>query len=97
MYAASWPEQRPGVRLAGGWSNCSSTGTAATVPAWTLVDLLVARVSPALRQAGDTETVRDGLAALRNGGNGAQLQRRVFDRTGSLDAVVDAIVARTTA
>ncbi|MGI5240802.1 carboxylate-amine ligase [Dactylosporangium sp. CA-139066] len=64
-------------------------------PAWQLVDELVARTGPALERHDDRETVRAGLAALRERGNGATRQRRVHAR-GGLPAVLDDLAAATT-
>jgi carboxylate-amine ligase len=64
-------------------------------PAWTLLDGLVERLSPALERHGDLAEVTDLVAALRQHGTGAARQRAVYERTGSLTEVV-AEVARQT-
>ncbi len=50
---------------------------------------------PALEEAGDLDRVRDGLERVPARGNGATRQRSVFERTGSLPAVVDDLARRT--
>ncbi|MGN6609736.1 MAG: carboxylate-amine ligase [Jatrophihabitans sp.] len=62
------------------------------VPAWELVDRLVATVADALDAAGDADVVRDGLAALRLRGTGAQRQRAAFDAAGGGAAGVEAVL-----
>ncbi|MGA8258119.1 MAG: hypothetical protein WB767_16240, partial [Nocardioides sp.] len=56
--------------------------------------VLVDHVRLALSEAGDLERVEEGIArAHRSGGAGAQ--RAAFERTGSIDGVVDDLVDRT--
>jgi carboxylate-amine ligase len=57
-------------------------------PAWELVGELLATVSPALLHHGDIELVVTQLARLRRQGTGAARQRRVYGRTGDINAVV---------
>jgi len=64
-------------------------------PAGEVLDLLLAHVRPALEEYGDTELVLEGLARLREVGTGADRQRRVLERTGSLHDVVQAAVRTT--
>jgi carboxylate-amine ligase len=52
-------------------------------------------VRPALEQAGDLERVRGSFDALVARGSGATRQRRVFESTGSLGAVVEDLARRT--
>lgn len=56
-------------------------------PAATVLDALVAHVQDALDDAGDTATVKELLDAVRRRGTGAERQRAVHARTGSLAAV----------
>ena len=56
---------------------------------------LLEHVRPALSEAGDDGRVSAGVAALIGRGTGADLQRRVFDETEDLAAVVSAAVAIT--
>jgi carboxylate-amine ligase len=66
-------------------------------PAWELINEFFATVSPALLHAGDLDAVVDGLARLRERGDGATRQRDVHRRTGELPAVLADLAARTTA
>nr|WP_043513314.1 MULTISPECIES: glutamate--cysteine ligase [unclassified Actinoplanes] len=66
-------------------------------PAWEFIDEFVATVSPALRAAGDLETVLDGLTRLRAGGDGATRQRAIHHGTGDLRAVLATLAAWTRA
>jgi carboxylate-amine ligase len=56
------------------------------VPAWELVDDLVSTLEPDL-----DDSVRSGLDEIRRRGTGSRLQRGVFDSSGDLAAVVDAL------
>jgi carboxylate-amine ligase len=60
-----------------------------------VVGALVEHTRPALADAGDLDTVRDLFERLVNRGGGATLQRRVFERTGALEAVVEDLARRT--
>ncbi|WP_229075840.1 glutamate-cysteine ligase family protein [Actinoplanes sp. DH11] len=64
-------------------------------PAWDVVDEFFATVSPALLDSGDLGAVVDGLARLRDTGDGATRQRRIHRGTGDLRAVVAALAAWT--
>ncbi|CNG40254.1 carboxylate-amine ligase [Mycobacterium tuberculosis] len=68
--------------------------TRRAVPAWRLVDDLVARAAPALEDTGDLDTVFTLLEALRHAGTGADRQRRAARRGGPRAAV--AMLARQT-
>jgi glutamate---cysteine ligase / carboxylate-amine ligase len=65
------------------------------VPAWKVVDDLLAYVGPVLQAAGDAARVADGLCRIRESGTGAEWQRRAFDRRGRLEDVVAEAAART--
>lgn len=67
------------------------------VPAWDLVGDLLAYLGPALSSLGDRTFAEEGLERIRDRGTGADLQRRVLEETGSLDAVVDAVSEQTVA
>jgi glutamate---cysteine ligase / carboxylate-amine ligase len=67
------------------------------VPAATVLGALVDHAGHALEQSKDLALVQDRLAAVLDRGNGAQRQRAVFAREGSLGAVVADAVARTAA
>lgn len=60
-----------------------------------VVAALVAHVGDALADAGDREWVDAGVERLFSGGSGASRQRAVHESTGSLEAVVDDLAART--
>ncbi|MEV1132213.1 glutamate--cysteine ligase [Agromyces sp. NPDC049794] len=67
-----------------------------TKPAWTLVDELVATVTPALVRHGDLGYVRGHLARVHAEGNGATRQRRIMARTdGDVRAVLDHLATQT--
>jgi carboxylate-amine ligase len=69
------------------------TGTPA--PAADVLAALADHARPALADAGDERLVDDGLAAVLRRGTGADLQRRVFRKTGDPAAVVRAAVEVT--
>ena len=58
-------------------------------------DATVNHVRPALEEASDLGFVRDAFDRLSARGNGATRQRRTFEETGSLRAVVEDLAART--
>jgi carboxylate-amine ligase len=65
-------------------------------PCWSVLETLLDHVGPALEAAGDLDTVQDGLARVREEGNGAVRQRALLAHTGQLaDVVTDSV--RTTA
>jgi carboxylate-amine ligase len=57
-------------------------------PAWDVVEDLLASVRPALLRHADLASVESGLARVRREGTGAERQRRVFERTGDVRAVL---------
>jgi carboxylate-amine ligase len=63
-------------------------------PAWDLVDDLCATVKPALGDLGDDGVVQAALDEVRREGTGAQRQRRLYERTGDLGAVLAALTVR---
>ena len=65
-------------------------------PAAELVQAFLARMRPGLEAGGDLEEVTGLVEATLARGTGAARQRAVFERTGSLEAVVD-LVAEATA
>ncbi|MCA0145552.1 glutamate--cysteine ligase [Blastococcus sp. LR1] len=97
------PEMRPEVLRLAGWRAGRSglTGdlvhplTGRPAPAADVLADLVDSVRPALADAGDEQTVADGVQNLLRRGTGADLQRRVHQETGDLTAVVRAAVAVT--
>ncbi|MFJ6699068.1 glutamate--cysteine ligase [Streptomyces sp. NPDC091272] len=71
--------------------------TLTPAPAETVVRALLAHVSDALRDSGDTDLVKEHLDVLLARGNGAQVQREQLRRTGDLRAVVEECARRTVA
>ncbi|HVU73814.1 MAG TPA: glutamate--cysteine ligase [Mycobacteriales bacterium] len=88
LRAAGWRSARHG--MADRLVRFAADGSAQLRPAWTVVDELVAHVSPALDRAGDADRVREGLDRIRSRGTGAEVQRAAFERAGTMQAVVDA-------
>ncbi|MEU3302010.1 glutamate--cysteine ligase [Streptomyces sp. NPDC006678] len=64
-------------------------------PAGTVVRALLDHVRDALDGSGDLVLARDGISALLVGGNGARVQRELWERTGSFRDVVTECVRRT--
>ena len=68
--------------------------TGLPVPCWSVLDSLLDHVGPALEAAGDLAVVQDGLAQVREEGNGAVRQRTMLARTGQLvDVVAESVRA----
>lgn len=88
--AATWRAARYG--LTGGLLDPSSRQVIAAEDA---LAALVAELRDALEDTGDLELVRDGIHRVLTDGTGAERQRAVFARTGSLAAVVADGVHRT--
>ena len=88
--AATWRAARYG--LTGGLLDPSSRQVIAAEDA---LAALVAELRDALEDTGDLELVRDGIHRVLTDGTGAERQRAVFARTGSLAAVVADGVRRT--
>lgn len=65
-------------------------------PAREVLDALVEHVRPALEAAGDLDRVRAGVERVLQAG-GATHQRAAYERTGSVEGVVDDLIARTEA
>lgn len=63
-------------------------------PAREVLGALVDRVRPVLQRAGDLDRVGDGVERVLRAG-GATRQRAAFERTGSVEGVVDDLIART--
>ncbi len=61
-----------------------------------VLDALVDHVGEALEDAGDADLVARGIARVMSH-SGARLQRAAYERTGSVEGVVDDLVARTRA
>jgi carboxylate-amine ligase len=91
LRAATWRAARWGME-----EDLFDPAAGRLVPAWELVDRLVDEIVPALRVTSDEEIVRDGLARIRARGTGARLQREAYAE-GGFDALIDVLVASTTA
>ncbi|MFC8426315.1 glutamate--cysteine ligase [Streptomyces sp. NPDC057236] len=65
------------------------------MPAETVVRGLLDHAAEALEATGDLERAREGCARLLRDGNGAQVQRALLERTGSLRDVVTECVRHT--
>ncbi|MEU5993714.1 glutamate--cysteine ligase [Spirillospora sp. NPDC047418] len=87
--AALWTAARHGLR-----GTLVDPVARRAVPAWRLVDDLVARAAPALAGTGDLGTVLALLEALRGAGTGADRQRRAA-RRGGPRAVVEMLARQT--
>ena len=92
LRAATWRAARFGTE-----GELVDVTTARPVAAWNLIDQLVDLISPALRETGDTDLVRRGLNEVRRRGTGARRQRAAYAVTGTIDGIVAAVAARTTA
>lgn len=86
---ASWRASAEGVR-----GELVHPATGRPVAARDALDALLGFVGDALDEAGDRDRVTDGVAAILTDGTGAERQRAVFARSGSLAAVMlDAVEA----
>ena len=65
------------------------------LPATELVEVFLAAIRPGLEAAGDLEEVTELVRATIARGTGAARQREAFQRTGSLEAVVDLVITET--
>ena len=84
---ATWQAGRAGIE-----GNLVDWRSGLPRPVWQVVDTLVESVGPALEEAGDLDVVQEGLARLRDEGNGAMRQRAMLARTGNLvDVVAEAV------
>lgn len=90
LRAASWRASRSG--LAGPLVDPSTMELAAPRQ---VISALVDHVRPALDAAGDLALVEDLVERLLARGGGATRQRRVFEKEGELEAVVDDLRRRT--
>ncbi|MFI6039425.1 glutamate--cysteine ligase [Streptomyces sp. NPDC051315] len=69
--------------------------TMRSAPAETVVRALLDHVGDALEDSGDLKRAREACAELLREGNGARIQREVWERTGSLRDVVTTCVRHT--
>jgi carboxylate-amine ligase len=63
--------------------------------AWSVIDELVERITPALRANGDLAEVAAGLDRIKQAGTGADRQRAAYAEAADLDAVVADAVRRS--
>ncbi|MFD0057924.1 glutamate--cysteine ligase [Streptomyces sp. NPDC015140] len=89
---AAWRAARSGLT-----EELLHPATMRRMPAAVVVRALVEHVEEALADHGDLDRVREGVGTLLRHGNGARVQRELFERTGSLSEVVTACVRRTQA
>ena len=92
LRAATWRASRHGLA-----SQLVDPATMRLAPAREVIGSLLDHTRPALEEAGDHAEVRELVEQQLAQGNGATRQRRTFERTGSLEAVVLDAVERTNA
>jgi carboxylate-amine ligase len=98
-----YPDVRPELVCAAHW-RASRDGLDAelvdleagrAVPAREMIENLLAFVRPALEEVGDWEDVSMLVCDALEHGNGARRQRRVYERAGKLEDVVDTLIEET--
>ena len=101
--AEPYPDARPEILRAAHWT-ASRYGLDADLvdveagylaPAGEVIQKLLAFTRPALEEHGDWEEVSVLVGDTLKRGNGAMRQRRVYERSGKLEDVVDALVEAT--
>ena len=100
---APWPRTRPELLRAAHWraarygleGEMIDLVEQKAVPATALVQTLLDKVRPALEAAGDWEETSALVAQTLQEGNGAMRQREVYRRNGSMEDVVDSLIAET--
>jgi glutamate---cysteine ligase / carboxylate-amine ligase len=90
LRAAKWRAARHGLD-----ADLVDAAAGRARPAAEMVRLFLDRVRPGLEAGGDLEEVTELVEATVARGTGAARQRAVFQRTGSLEAVVDLVVEAT--
>ena len=90
LRAAKWRAARHGLG-----ADLVDAAAGRARPAAEMVQLFLDRVRPGLEAGGDLEEVTELVEATVARGTGAARQRAVFERTGSLEAVVDLVVEAT--
>jgi carboxylate-amine ligase len=90
LRAAKWRAARHGLD-----ADLVDAAAGRARPAAEMVRLFLDRVRPGLEAAGDLEEVTELVETTVARGTGAARQRAVFERTGSLEAVVDLVVEAT--
>lgn len=87
---AAWRASRSGLR-----GELVHPSTDRPAPAGVVIHALLDHVTDALRDSGDLKIAGELTDQLLARGTGADLQRRVYERTGDLGAVVHALAERT--
>ncbi|MFJ9536176.1 glutamate--cysteine ligase [Streptomyces sp. NPDC101225] len=87
---AAWRAARSGLA-----EELLHPATMRRLPAATVVDALLEHAGQALADSDDLDRARVGCARLLDGGTGAQIQRGLLERTGSLRDVVTACARHT--
>jgi carboxylate-amine ligase len=90
LRAAGWRAARYGIT-----GELVHPVDAGLAPVRTVFEAAVEHARPALEEAGDLDEVRESFERLVAQGSGATRQRRTFEETGSLSAVVDDLTRRT--
>lgn len=90
LRGAAWRAARSGMA-----GELVDVRAAASVPAWQLLEALVAHIADALAANGDTDRVRSAIERIRRIGTGATFQMRSFAHRGELADVVHDAAART--
>lgn len=98
-----YPETRPEILRAAHWvasrhgldAELVDVEAGRAVPAHKEIENLLNFVRPALEEHRDWEEVSSLVNGTLKGGNGAMRQRRVYERTGRLEDVVDVLIEGT--
>jgi carboxylate-amine ligase len=98
-----YPEVRPEVLRAAHWiasrygldAELVDAEAGRAVPAKKMIEKLLLFVRPALEEYGDWEEVSALAGETLKQGNGANRQRRVYERAGQLEDVVDTLIGMT--
>ena len=97
------PEARPEILRAAHWiasrhgldADLVDVEAGRAVPAKEMIEKLLLFARPALEEHGDWEEVSVLVGDTLNHGNGANRQRRAYERAGRLEDVVDILIERT--
>ncbi|EDX85383.1 uncharacterized enzyme subfamily [Synechococcus sp. PCC 7335] len=90
LKAAMWQAARHGLS-----GELIDFATTESVPAKTLVQSFMRYIQPGLAHFGDEAIVKKEVDKILSEGNSAQRQRAVYEKTSSLESVVDDIVRRS--
>jgi glutamate---cysteine ligase / carboxylate-amine ligase len=88
--AAHWLASRHGLD-----AELADVEAGRSVPAGEMVEKLLAFARPALEEGGDWEEVSTLVSETLERGNGAQRQRRAYERAGRLEDAVDMLIEET--